>query len=136
MKLASYNDRIDLSIERDSGNEVLILMGKPEYALVNWQNLQSLCNQAIKELTKTVKGELRQWKEPPIESGLKRAYTVCGTCGKPYYYDYVPFGLSSNIITLSCGHGMTEHRSGLKDVPRETFIILKNKQERQNAKTQ
>ena len=38
----------DLLIERDAGNPVLILMGKPENAVKEWKRLRSICNKAIK----------------------------------------------------------------------------------------
>jgi len=37
----------DLLIERDVGNEILVLMGRDEYALPSWKKLRRVCNQAI-----------------------------------------------------------------------------------------
>jgi hypothetical protein len=51
MQLAIDNNKhVNLLIERDSGNPILILMGKKEYALPSWQKLRGLCNKAIWEL--------------------------------------------------------------------------------------
>ena len=40
MELSMHDDKIDLLIERDSGNKILILMGKPEYSLPSWRKLR------------------------------------------------------------------------------------------------
>ena len=52
MQLKIYDNKVDLLIERDSGNPMLILMGKPEYALPSWKKLRQLCDMAIKQLAK------------------------------------------------------------------------------------
>jgi len=41
-------NRIDLSIEKDGGNQIIILMGKGK---VNWEGLKRLCETALKLLT-------------------------------------------------------------------------------------
>jgi len=46
-------ERIDLLIERDAGNEFLVLMGSPKYAIGNYRKLEQLCVEAIMELMKT-----------------------------------------------------------------------------------
>ena len=51
IELSMHDDKIDLLIERDSGNKMLILMGKPEYSLPSWRKLRRLCDKAIKQLT-------------------------------------------------------------------------------------
>lgn len=40
----------DLSIERDSGNPVLILMGNEKRSLPRWKALRDLCDEAIDDL--------------------------------------------------------------------------------------
>lgn len=40
----------NLLVERDAGNEFLVLMGKKEYALPAWRRLRELCDQAIEYL--------------------------------------------------------------------------------------
>ena len=41
---------VDLLIERDSGNEILILMGRRNVALESWKRLRLLADDAIKAL--------------------------------------------------------------------------------------
>lgn len=41
--------RVDLSIEKDSGNPIRILMGGKD-ARRNWEELTKLCNRAITEI--------------------------------------------------------------------------------------
>ena len=52
MELITVNDdKIDLFIERDAGNNIRILMGgKRKDCLKNWENLKSLCDQVINQL--------------------------------------------------------------------------------------
>lgn len=59
MRLAS-NDAggVDLIIERDEGNLVRILTGKPENSLKMWHDLQILCRKVIKVLNKAVIAEI------------------------------------------------------------------------------
>jgi len=45
----------DLLIERDTGNEFLVLMGRDEYALGSWKKLRRICNQAIKLISLRMK---------------------------------------------------------------------------------
>jgi hypothetical protein len=71
--------------------------------------------------------KVEKYIEPPLDEGKGRAYCKCGTCGEPYFYDYIPYSLSAGIICLPCCHGIGEHRSGLKDVTREQFIELMQK---------
>lgn len=46
----SKGDSMDLLIERDAGNLVRILMGKPEVALPRWRKLKQECEVAIRYL--------------------------------------------------------------------------------------
>jgi len=48
--------RVDLSIEKDSGNPIRIFMGGKD-AKKNWRDLAALCNRAILELDLTFAGE-------------------------------------------------------------------------------
>lgn len=41
---------IDLLVERDSGNEVLILTGKPECSKEFWEKIQRLAEVALNEM--------------------------------------------------------------------------------------
>ena len=41
---------VDLMVERDSGNMVRVMTGKPDYSLKFWHKLSELCNQAIDAL--------------------------------------------------------------------------------------
>ena len=50
LKPNSMNDGIDLLIERDTGNPVLILMGKRDIAIKRWDRLRRLANKAYLEL--------------------------------------------------------------------------------------
>jgi len=45
----------DLLIERDAGNEFLVLMGRDEYALLSWKKLRRICNQAIELISLRMK---------------------------------------------------------------------------------
>ena len=48
LKPSGHN--VDLLIERDSGNEILILMGRGDIALENWKCLRAIVDDAIKVL--------------------------------------------------------------------------------------
>ncbi len=41
---------VDIIIERDAGNSVRILTGKPDYSIQVWKKLQQLCDDAIVDL--------------------------------------------------------------------------------------
>jgi hypothetical protein len=41
---------------------------------------------------------------PEVADGLRRKYLQCTRCGRTYYYDYIPYGLSNPILFLHCGH--------------------------------
>lgn len=41
---------------------------------------------------------------PEIPKGHNRQWVKCPTCEKAYYYDYVPYSLSTPIMTLPCHH--------------------------------
>ena len=43
---------IDLLTERDAGNDVRILTGKPQYSKQFWTKLKRACTTALKELAK------------------------------------------------------------------------------------
>ena len=59
---------IDLVIERDSGNEVRVLMGKPENALKCWSRLRSLCDGALLSLGDDLKAK-KDWEIYREEQG-------------------------------------------------------------------
>lgn len=50
MLLKPNANGVDLLIERDSGNKILILMGRSDIALENWKRLRLLAADAIKVL--------------------------------------------------------------------------------------
>jgi hypothetical protein len=53
MELVVSNSRVDLSIEKDAGNQILILMGglaNPAYCKESWKNLRKLCDEALETL--------------------------------------------------------------------------------------
>jgi hypothetical protein len=64
------------------------------------------------------------YTEPPIDKGLKRAYVKCKVCGKPYFYDYIPYGLSSPIIVSDCGHSIGAFDRNLQTIPRDEWLKL------------
>jgi hypothetical protein len=41
---------------------------------------------------------------PPVPEGYERNYIQCNKCGRVYYYNFVPYSLSTPICTLNCGH--------------------------------
>lgn len=41
---------VDLLIERDAGNDVLILTGKPSHSREVWEALRDTCDDALREL--------------------------------------------------------------------------------------
>ncbi len=43
---------------------------------------------------------------PDVSKGYERQWIKCKTCGLVAYYDFVPFSLSSPIMTLPCHHGV------------------------------
>lgn len=52
MELVVSGTRCDLSIERDSGNQILILMGGGSKKRIreNWEKLRHVCNQALAQI--------------------------------------------------------------------------------------
>lgn len=42
---------------------------------------------------------------PEIKQGHQRKWFKCPECGEFQYYDYVPYSLSTPILTSLCGHG-------------------------------
>lgn len=42
----------------------------------------------------------------PLAHGMKRQWLKCNKCGRPAYYDFVPYSLSKPIMTMPCGHGL------------------------------
>jgi hypothetical protein len=55
MELVISGNRIDLSIERDSGNTVFICMGGTSKAIRdNWAALRDLCNDALEVSSKSI----------------------------------------------------------------------------------
>ncbi len=40
--------------------------------------------------------------KPPVQ-GEKRSWLQCH-CGRYYYMDYIPYGLSNPVLTSPCGH--------------------------------
>lgn len=50
-------------------------------------------------------------KIPPIMTGYRRQWVRCKTCARVAYYDYVPYSLSNPIMTMPCGHGLTQRIS-------------------------
>lgn len=50
--------------------------------------------------------------------GYKRTFEQCRTCDRVYFRDYVPYSLSNPILTLPCGHGLTErHETRVRTLP-------------------
>ena len=49
-------------------------------------------------------GQKKRLLKPP--KGMKRQWVKCKQCGDIAYYDYIPFGLSTPIMTLPCHHGI------------------------------
>ena len=49
-KKMSVTDKLNLLIERDSGNEVLILM-QGKHVKENWKMLKAMCDRALQEIT-------------------------------------------------------------------------------------
>ena len=66
-----------------------------------------------------------KWEEPEIVQGMKRQYCKCKVCGVPYFYDCIPYSLSSPILTTPCNHGIGSNDSALKTITRKEFMALK-----------
>jgi hypothetical protein len=47
-------------------------------------------------------------KVPPIRRGMKRRFMRCRAkgCGRVYFYDFIPYGMSRPIIITPCGHSL------------------------------
>jgi hypothetical protein len=43
-----------------------------------------------------------------ILKGYVRQWVRCNECGHAAYYDYIPYSLSNPIMTMPCGHGLTQ----------------------------
>lgn len=50
MELHTIGTHVHLMIEKDSGNEILVLFGKPVVAIKDWERLRNLCDEAIQIL--------------------------------------------------------------------------------------
>lgn len=50
-----------------------------------------------------------------LAPGKKRQWVKCNKCGKPAYYDFTPYSLSTPLMTMPCGHGL-----GIDDATRVT----------------
>ena len=58
----------------------------------------------------------------PLAPGYKRAFKCCNKCGCVATYDYVPYSLSSPILTMPCGHTKDGSRMDTRDIgEREAF---------------
>lgn len=58
----------------------------------------------------------------PLRSGYKRQWVKCRTCSQVAHYDYVPYSLSSPIMTMPCGHGIGEKDMGADRISEEQAL--------------
>lgn len=64
------------------------------------------------------KPRVRMPKSP--RRGEKRQWVQCRKCRAVAYYDFVPYSLSSGIMTLGCGHSPIGSRDlGADNIPAE-----------------
>lgn len=65
-----------------------------------------------------------------IPVGHERQWVKCKTCGNVAYYDFVPYTLSSPIMTLPCGHDTYGTNKKLENAERisadEALIFLES----------
>jgi hypothetical protein len=64
----------------------------------------------------------KRYREPRILSGMKRRYVRCRECRAAYYYDFVPFGLSSPIMATRCGHSIGHDDLNADTITRSAFL--------------
>ena len=73
-------------------------------------------------------------KLPKIPSGMDRAFVKCKKCPQVAYYDYIPFGLSAGIMTMPCGHGLTQRFSdGVSSITKKEFLAAAAKKKTSRA---
>lgn len=71
---------------------------------------------------------------PKIRDGHKRTYIRCKTCECCYYYDYVPYSLSSGITAMPCGHDIGRYtREAVEKITRGEFDAGKKHREPEHA---
>lgn len=60
---------------------------------------------------------------PPLKRGYERAWVKCVECGNVCFYDYVPYSLSSPIMTAPCGHGAGRFNATHKQISANEAVI-------------
>ena len=61
-----------------------------------------------------------------IRHGRERQWVKCGDCSKPFYYDYVPYGLANPIKSMPCGHRFEDSEQITAD---EAIILFSTREE-------
>lgn len=46
-----------------------------------------------------------------LSKGNCRAFVRCVVCGKKSFYDYIPFSLSTPVVTTPCRHSIEHYKS-------------------------
>lgn len=59
---------------------------------------------------------------PPIPKSEVRQWVVCKECGRPAFYDYLPYSLSNPVMTLPCCHSFHHSAKRVSDEEALTAI--------------
>ena len=61
---------------------------------------------------------------PKLVGTYQRQWLKCRTCGRVMYYDYLPYSLSTPIMTTSCGHGIADRDLGCDNITADEALAI------------
>lgn len=60
---------------------------------------------ALKSVKQKIRRRMKRKADPKPDKGLERQWVRCRKCNWIGYYDYVPYGLERQILTMGCSCG-------------------------------
>lgn len=76
-------------------------------------------------------------KKPVAWPGWKIQWTKCRRCGNVAHYQYQPHSLSNPVLTLPCGHGLTERFHVVAEcITEEEALAIIDREENMDAHVQ
>lgn len=64
---------------------------------------------------------MKRVRLPRVAKGYRRRFVRCKRCRRVYYYDFIPYSLSSPMMVTNCGHSIGARDYGLKDITEADF---------------